>query len=211
MKKIIKLFLAWLFASAIVCGVIFFSGGGMDFVSKPVGATYLILWAVWILVMVIFRNVGEQPTPGRRTFSFLMTIGMLLLLILPSWEYAHLSGPLPRNGILSWLGLSIFAFGIFLQYAAMQTLQKGFTSGQKVVTNGPYGIVRHPGTIGHLLSMAGIGLSLSSLSAMVLAILFVPLLIKWIKDEEETLISEYKDEYRNYKQKTRWRMVPLIY
>lgn len=52
--------------------------------------------------------------------------------------------------------------------------------------------------------------SMSSLIAVVLSILFVPILIWRIHHEEGMLLTEFGDEYRNYMRKTK-RLVPLVY
>jgi protein-S-isoprenylcysteine O-methyltransferase Ste14 len=54
------------------------------------------------------------------------------------------------------------------------------------------------------------GLTLSSLIAIGLSILFIPILIWRIGREEEMLLTQFGEEYRAYMVKTR-RLIPLIY
>jgi len=54
------------------------------------------------------------------------------------------------------------------------------------------------------------GLALSSLIAIGLSILFIPVLIWRIEREEEMLLTEFGEEYGSYVLKTR-RLIPLIY
>jgi protein-S-isoprenylcysteine O-methyltransferase Ste14 len=53
-------------------------------------------------------------------------------------------------------------------------------------------------------------LAMSSLIAIVLSILFVPILIWRIHHEEEMLLTEFGDGYRSYMRRTK-RLIPLIY
>jgi len=54
------------------------------------------------------------------------------------------------------------------------------------------------------------GLTFSSLIAIGLSILFIPVLIWRIGREEEMLLTEFGEEYRAYMLETR-RLIPLIY
>jgi len=70
--------------------------------------------------------------------------------------------------------------------------------------------VRHPGYLGAILCHTGMGLTFSSLIAIGLSILFIPVLIWRIGREEEMLLTEFGEEYRAYMLETR-RLIPLIY
>lgn len=203
----------------ICCVVIVLSGGSVTFIQKPVGATYLILWVLWWLVIAVGRRRGVR-SPYDRSQRAIMALGVLVLLglvVVPPWEYARFSGPIPRDGPLAWVGLFLFAVGIALQVAAFWALRGFYTSrlgvqpGHHLVTSGPYRFVRHPGYSSNLLCLAGMGLALSSLVALGLTALVV-LLVSWrVKHEEEMLVTEFGEEYQAYKQQAKWRLVPLIY
>jgi len=53
-------------------------------------------------------------------------------------------------------------------------------------------------------------LTLSSVIAIGLSILFIPILVWRIEREEEMLLTEFGEEYRAYMLKTR-RLIPLTY
>lgn len=82
--------------------------------------------------------------------------------------------------------------------------------GQKVVSNGLYGIVRHPmytATVGMFLAMP---LIMGSWWAFVVMLPYVPVISARIKDEEELLKVELGG-YQEYMNMVRWRMFPYIY
>ena len=82
--------------------------------------------------------------------------------------------------------------------------------GQKVVSTGLYGIVRHPmytATIGMFLTMPII---LGSWWAFLVMLPYVPVIMSRIKDEENLLIKEL-DGYKEYTQKVRWKLIPYIW
>ena len=82
--------------------------------------------------------------------------------------------------------------------------------GQKVVSTGLYGIVRHPmytATIGMFLTMPII---LGSWWAFLVMLPYVPVIMSRIKDEENLLLSELEG-YQEYTQKVRWKLIPYTW
>lgn len=140
-----------------------------------------------------------------------------LLIVAPPWEYAHFTGPFPRDGPVAWIGLVLFAAGIALQAAAMwelrgmYTVRLGMQPEHHLVTSGPYRLVRHPGYLSYIISMTGIGLALSSLVGLGLVILVAPFILWRIQHEETMLVAEFGEEYQAYVLQTKWRLIPLVY
>lgn len=82
--------------------------------------------------------------------------------------------------------------------------------GQKVISNGLYGIVRHPmytSTIAMFLSMP---IVLGSWRAFAAMLPYVLIIVLRIKDEEKFLNENLKG-YNKYCKKVRWRLVPYIW
>jgi len=204
---------------AICCALIVVAGGGVAFLRRPVGAVYLALWVVWWLLIAVGRQRGV-PSPYDRSQRVILSLGIVALVglvLLPPWEYAHLSGPIPRDGPLAWSGLALFAAGIALQAAAFWALRGLYTSRlgiqphHRLVMGGPYRLVRHPGYLSNLLCLAGLGLAMSSLGGLGLTLFVVPLIVGRIEREEEMLVAELGQAYQRYRQDTRWRLVPYLY
>jgi protein-S-isoprenylcysteine O-methyltransferase Ste14 len=204
---------------AICCVLIVVAGGGVAFLRRPVGAVYLILWVVWWGLIAVGRQRGA-PSAYDRSQRVILALGiaaLVALVVVPPWEYAHFSGPIPRDGPLAWAGLTLFAAGIALQAAAFWALRGLYTSrlgmqpGHQLVTNGPYRRVRHPGYLSNLLCLAGIGLALSSLVGLGLTLFVVPLIVRRIVREEEMLRAEFGQEYECYRQRTRWRLILHVF
>ena len=205
---------------AASCVIVVVAGGGADFLRRPVGALYLALWVVWWLVTSLGRQFGTPSTYDRTQRVLVMalsSVSMPLLIVGPPWDYARFAGPIPRDGPLAWMGLALFATGIALQAAAMwalrgmYTIRLGRQPGHRLITNGPYRLVRHPGYLSYILSMTGIGLALSSLLGLGLTILVLPFILWRIQHEEEMLMAEFGEEYQTYRRRTRWRLMPWAY
>lgn len=215
----IKRMVGLLFFALLCCVLIVLAGGGRAFLRRPVGVAYLVLWIGWWLLIAVGRQRGA-PSAYDRSQRVILALGVVALagLVLgPPWEYARLSGPIPRDGLWAWLGLALFAAGIGLQAAAFWALRGFYTSRlgiqpqHRLVTSGPYRLVRHPGYLSNLLCLAGIGLALSSLIGLGLTLFVVPLIVRRIAREEEMLVAELGEGYEGYRQRTRWRLIPYLF
>ena len=66
---------------------------------------------------------------------------------------------------VGWLGLVLMLSGLALRYWAAKTLDQFYTrtlqiiEGQKIVSQAPYNVIRHPGYLGTLLMEIGAGLA----------------------------------------------------
>ena len=82
--------------------------------------------------------------------------------------------------------------------------------GQTVINSGLYAIVRHPMYLGALLMCLSLPLALGSYWAIIPALLIIPVFVARIKNEEGVLVRELKG-YREYLQKTTYRLIPRIW
>ena len=82
--------------------------------------------------------------------------------------------------------------------------------GQSVVSTGLYGIVRHPMYTATILMYLAMPLVLGSLIAFSIMLLYIPIIIRRINDEEQLLNAELNG-YTEYCIQVRWRLMPFIY
>lgn len=82
--------------------------------------------------------------------------------------------------------------------------------GHRVVSTGPYGIVRHPGYLSGILWMSAIPLILGSLYAFVPVALYSALMILRTHLEDRTLHEELAG-YPEYAERVRYRLLPGIW
>lgn len=81
---------------------------------------------------------------------------------------------------------------------------------QKVIDTGLYGIVRHPMYTATTVLFLAMPLVLASPISFLILLLYLPLIVKRIKNEEMVL-EEGLEGYREYKQKVKYRLIPLIW
>ena len=82
--------------------------------------------------------------------------------------------------------------------------------GQKVISTGLYGIVRHPMYFATILLFMSMPLVLGSLISFVVFLAYPVIIAARIKNEEEVLSREL-DGYDEYKKKVKYRMIPFIW
>ena len=81
---------------------------------------------------------------------------------------------------------------------------------QKVVDTGLYGIVRHPMYAATLLLFLSMPLVLGSLWAFAIMLFYIPVISKRIRNEEKVL-EEGLEGYREYKQRVRYKVIPYVW
>lgn len=119
------------------------------------------------------------------------------------------------SGWVIWTAGSIFvlSYGIYAEVMREnEWLSRSIevAEGQKVISTGLYGMVRHPmytATIGMFLTMPII---LGSWWAFLVMLPYVPVIMSRIKDEENLLLEELEG-YQEYTEKVRWRLIPYIW
>jgi protein-S-isoprenylcysteine O-methyltransferase Ste14 len=148
----------------------------------------------------------EVPSLGARgggwvALQFALLIAVLVVgLLAPGW-------PDDARWWLKGVGvLSVFA-GALLVVQAARALGSGLTpfpepaEGGQLVEQGPYALVRHPVYTGGLLFTTGISLALS------------PWAVVWAlkASVEERFLAERYPAYADYRERTRYRLIPYVY
>jgi protein-S-isoprenylcysteine O-methyltransferase Ste14 len=82
--------------------------------------------------------------------------------------------------------------------------------GQRVITTGPYALVRHPMYLGVFLFCVGSGPGLGSWWAALPLVILLPIFVRRTLLEDRMLETELNG-YREYAKKVRWRVVPGIF
>lgn len=114
------------------------------------------------------------------------------------------------------LGLVLEASGIGLRAWSMRTLGRAYTrtlrteGGQRVVDEGPYRLVRHPGYLGSLLIWAGFGLSSGSVPAAGVVATVIGDAYRRRIEAEEALLGRDLPGYASYAARTK-RLIPFIW
>lgn len=84
------------------------------------------------------------------------------------------------------------------------------SEGQKVISSGLYGVVRHPMYTSTLLMFLAMPVVLGSWWALIPFAFYVPIIVVRILDEEHLLREELRG-YADYCTRIRWRLLPFVW
>jgi len=112
--------------------------------------------------------------------------------------------------ILAVLGLLFAGWSVWVQYKIGNGTPVPALPTQKLIVSGPYIYCRNPMILGTAVFYMGFGCWINSLSAIGLAVLFMLLLIVYVKFiEEKELETRFGQEYAAYKENTPF-LIPRI-
>ncbi len=81
---------------------------------------------------------------------------------------------------------------------------------QKVIDTGLYGIVRHPMYMATIILFLSMPLVLGSIISFAIMLLYIPIIAKRIRNEEEVLESGLNG-YADYKKRVKYRVIPFVW
>ena len=114
-----------------------------------------------------------------------------------------------------WTAVVVF-MGAYLLYAEVlrentylsRTIE--VQEGQKVIDTGLYGIVRHPMYLATTILFLAMPLVLGSPVSLVIMLGYIPVIAKRIRNEEAVL-EEGLEGYKEYKQRVKYKVIPFVW
>jgi protein-S-isoprenylcysteine O-methyltransferase Ste14 len=150
---------------------------------KALMATVLVLWFAWFVVMGLDHRYGWSSVPISMRFLGALLLMMMMALVVYTLRENRFAAPVVR----------------------VQTER-----GHRVVSTGPYALVRHPMYSSMLFYGVGVPLLLGALSGLIVACLLIALIAVRAVLEERTLAAELPG-YADYAERVRYRLVPLVW
>ena len=81
---------------------------------------------------------------------------------------------------------------------------------QKVIDTGLYGVVRHPMYMATVFLFLAMPLVLGSVISFVIILLYIPIIVKRIRNEE-LVLAEGLPGYSKYMEKVKYRLIPFVW
>ena len=134
------------------------------------------------------------------------------------WKIQNLSF---RLSLSVMIGVVLLVIGGTLRLTSRRALMRaGFglmnssrlqiVEGQRLLTDGVYGRIRHPLYLGEITRNLGIAMTLSSLYGAMVILVGNAFLLLRIENEERMLIEEFGQEYEEYRKRTK-KLIPYLY
>ena len=167
----------------------------------------------WMLGHTANNIKGEKSSDRTHIYGrFVFFTG----LFVSAYDSAVIRNGSYPNTAIAFLGAILFLAGIILYFAARLTLGKFFSEKvrivpeHKLITKGPYRIVRHPIYLGEILYFLSIPMIFSSLFGFFIMLALIPLLLHRIIIEENVMSSKFGQEFQEYARRTK-KLIPYIY
>jgi protein-S-isoprenylcysteine O-methyltransferase Ste14 len=220
----LKAFAGLLFLFVAMAALLFVPAGTSDY------------WQAWTFLAVYFacslalslylmiadpalmqRRMRGGPTaekePVQKIIMIITSLGFVGLLVVPALDHRFAWSQMsPTMALAGDVLVGIGWLAIFFVFR-----ENSFTSAtielapdQKVISTGPYALVRHPMYAGALVMLLGIPIALGSWWGILVLAAILPALI-WRLFEEEKFLARNLAGYVEYQNKVRYRLIPAIW
>lgn len=211
-----------LLAAALSLGALFF---------LPAGT--LQYWEAWVYLGVLLipmfatstyllqrdpellerRMRNKEPQAAQQLIVTLSAVALTAILLVPGLDHRYGWSSVPAPLVIVGDALVLLGYGLFVlvmrenRYAS-RTVE--VEKDQKVITTGPYALIRHPMYLAATLIYVASPLALGSYWGLIPAAI-LPVLLGARILSEERLLHEHLEGYTAYTQKTRSRLLPGIW
>jgi protein-S-isoprenylcysteine O-methyltransferase Ste14 len=216
-----KFFLLFLAAFAVIALALFVPAGTLDY------------WQAWLYIAVVMlpaaivvtyflkrdpafleRRLSTREKEAKQQLIIKLSLPIFIIgFLLPGldrrfgWSHVPFELAIAANAVVFLSYMLIFLVFKENSYAS-RTVQ--VEKGQKVVSTGPYAIVRHPMYLGSMFMYLATPIALGSYWALPPFVLMVPVFVFRILSEEEVLRRGLKG-YKEYCKKVRYRLIPFVW
>jgi protein-S-isoprenylcysteine O-methyltransferase Ste14 len=220
----VKAWVALGFTALVMGGLLFITAGTARY------------WQAWAFLTVFFsaatahtlylmkhdpallqRRVSGGPTaekePQQRIIMAFTSLGFIALLVVPALDRRLGWSALPAAAVVG--GDVLVLVGYYFIFRVFK--ENTFTSAtieiaqdQRVISTGPYAIVRHPMYASALLYLVGMPFALGSLWGLLALVGTMPFLI-WRLFDEERFLAKNLTGYREYCARVPWRLIPRVF
>ena len=190
-------------------------------------------WQAWLLLGILFipmliagvilmfknpellkkRLSAKEEETEQKAVVALSGVMFLAAFVLAGLNYRFQWFLLPRWAVIAGTVIFLLAYAMYAEVLReniflSRTIE--VQENQRVIDTGLYGVVRHPMYAATLVMFLMMPLVLGSLISFAVMCMYIPVIVKRIKNEEKVLASGLEG-YRDYMEKVRYRLVPFIW
>ena len=190
-------------------------------------------WQGWLLMGILFvpmfaagfvmmgknpellrkRLNAKEKEAEQRTVVKLSGLLFLIAFVVAGLNWRFGWWILPNWAVWAAAGLFLGAYLLYAEVLRENTYLSRtieVQENQKVIDTGLYGIVRHPMYMATTILFLAMPLVLASPISFIVMSGYIPVIAKRIKNEEKVL-EEGLDGYAEYKEKVKYRILPLVW
>lgn len=158
-------------------------------------------------------GASAEKEKSQKTIQVLAGVAFIAIIVFPALDHRFAWSAVPASASIA--GDFLIALGFFLVFLVFK--ENTFTSGvievagdQKVISTGPYALVRHPMYIGALVMLLGIPPALGSWWAQLTILPMTLVIVVRLLNEEKFLVRNLPG-YSEYRNRVRYRLVPFVW
>jgi protein-S-isoprenylcysteine O-methyltransferase Ste14 len=188
---------------------------------------YLALFAISVGAITVYLMRNDRALLERRTsagpgaekentqkaIQFFAQFAFLAVFLVPALDHRFSWSNVPIYAVI--VGNASAALGLYIVFRVFK--ENTFTSAtivvhkeQKLISSGPYALVRHPMYSGAFIMLIGTPIALGSWWGL-LALIPIAGAIIWRLFDEEKFLAKNLAGYAAYCTKVRWRLIPGVF
>jgi protein-S-isoprenylcysteine O-methyltransferase Ste14 len=186
---------------------------GTYFVCNLLLLGYLIMFDQKLLESRLNAGPTAEKEKRQKTIQAFARLFLIGLIAVPALDFRFQWSQIPLYAVV--ISNVVIVLGFLIIFFVFR--ESSYTSAiievsdeQQVISAGLYSIVRHPMYVGELLIYLSTPIALGSLWALLFFFPLAVIIVLRLLDEEKFL-CEHLPGYREYCQKTRYRLIPLAW
>jgi protein-S-isoprenylcysteine O-methyltransferase Ste14 len=208
----------WVGATLFLVAIFFLPAGTWNYWQAWAYIVVMVVPAGFALAFLMKKDPAllerrmrtREREPQQRLIIGLSLVWFILVFLMPGFDRRFGWSNVPAWAVIA-ADVLIFVAYVFIcrvfwenRYASRVVEVE---QGQKVISSGPYALIRHPMYAGIIPMYLLTPLALGSYWVLIPALLIVPILVARIRNEEAVLVRELNG-YAEYMQKVRYRLIP---
>ncbi len=161
----------------------------------------------------VYAGASAEKETTQKIIQMFASLFFILLLVVPALDHRFHWSDVPIHFVL--VGDIFVLAGLLIVFLVFK--ENSYAAGvievgkeQKVISTGPYAIVRHPMYTGALLMLCFVPPALGSWWGLIFVFpMFVVIILRLL--DEEKFLSKNLPGYIEYCQKIRYRLVPFVW
>ena len=220
-KLFIQAIIKYIFGVLIVGNLLFIPANSFEYWNGWLfmGLLFIPMFVAGIILMIknpeLLRkrlNAKEKESEQKQVILF-SAVMFLLGFIVAGLNYRYKWIEIPNSVTIISSILFVIAYILYAEVLRENTYLSRtieVQENQKVIDTGLYGIVRHPMYAVTILLFLTIPLILGSIISFIIFLIYPIIIAKRIKTEEKVLERDLKG-YEEYKNKVKYKIIPLIW
>lgn len=220
-KLFIQAIIKYIFGVLIVGSLLFIPANSFEYWNGWLfmGLLFIPMFVAGIILMIknpeLLRKrlYAKEKESEQKQVILYSAVMFLLGFIIAGLNYRYKWIELPNSVTIISSILFVIAYILYAEVLRENTYLSRtieVQENQKVIDTGLYGIVRHPMYAITILLFLTIPLILGSITSFIIFLIYPIIIAKRIKNEEKVLVRDLKG-YKEYKNKVKYKIIPIIW